>query len=215
MKKYQPYIYPALEEKLNVVSHAFGLALSVFGLILLIFRAVELGGFMPIISFLVFGLSLILLYAASTFYHGATKMKWRRRLNVLDHIAIYILIAGTYTPLAMVTLNGKTGWIIFGVIWGVALIGTVLKLFFTGRFQVLSTIMYVAMGWLVVFAIKPLMENLSSEGLIWLLCGGVAYTIGAILFSFNRIKFNHAIFHVFVLAGSFCHFIAIYNYVLP
>lgn len=200
---------------MNVASHAFGLALSAFGLVLLILRAVELGGLMPIISFLIFGLSLILLYAASTFYHGAKKIKWRRRLNVLDHIAIFILIAGTYTPLAMVTLNGKTGWIIFGIIWGIALIGTILKLFFTGRFQVLSTIMYVAMGWLVVFAIEPLMKNLSSEGLIWLLCGGVAYTVGAILFSFNRIKFNHAIFHVFVLAGSFCHFMAIYNYVLP
>src|SRR5690606_38805789 len=126
-------------------------------------------------------------------------------------IAIFILIAGTYTPFALVTLEGKTGWIILGVVWAIAIFGTILKLFFTGRFKVLSTLLYVGMGWVIIFAIKALNQNLSIEGLWWLMGGGLAYTLGAVLYSISRIKFNHAIFHFFVLLGSYCHFIAIYN----
>jgi hemolysin III len=126
-----------------------------------------------------------------------------------------VLIAGTYTPFTLVTLQGSVGWTIFFTAWGFALTGIVLKLFFTGRFDMLSTIMYVFMGWIIVFAIKPLMNNLASEGLMWLFAGGAAYTVGAILYSIKKIKFNHAIFHVFVLAGSFCHFMAVYFYVVP
>ncbi|MGM0391755.1 MAG: PAQR family membrane homeostasis protein TrhA [Bacteroidota bacterium] len=211
----KPEFYPPLEEKLNIFSHAFGFVLSIFGLILLILRANELGEIKHLISFSVFGASLVLLYAASTFYHSAKSHVLRYRLNVVDHAAIYVLIAGTYTPFAMVTLEGTVGWIIFGVIWAMALFGVILKLFYTGRYQTLSTIMYVVMGWIVVFAIKPLLESLPDKGLWWLLSGGISYTLGALIFSLNRIKFNHAIFHVFVLFGSFSHFISIYYYVLP
>lgn len=211
----RPGYYPPLEEKLNVISHAFGFALSIVGLILLIFRAQEFGNLLHLTSFSIFGASLILLYAASTFYHSAKKPVLRYRLNILDHASIYILIAGTYTPFALVTLQGMVGWTIFGIIWGMALTGVVLKLFYTGRYHLLSTAMYVAMGWIIVFAIKPLLNNLDLTGLLWLFAGGISYTLGAVFFSIEKIKFNHAIFHLFVLLGSFCHFISIYLYVLP
>ncbi|TDN87922.1 channel protein (hemolysin III family) [Salegentibacter sp. 24] len=207
--------YEALEEKLNVVSHGFGLALSILGLILLLLRANELGRTIHLVSFSIFGASMILLYAASTFYHSATNKNLRYKLNILDHASIYVLIAGSYTPFALVTLEGWIGWTIFTVVWCIALAGIILKLFYTGRYQRLSTIMYVVMGWIIVFAIKPLYDNLSSEGLWWLLAGGISYTIGAVLFSFDKIRFNHAIFHVFVLFGTFCHYLSIYFYVLP
>ena len=211
----KPEFYPPLEEKLNIYSHAFGFLLSIFGLILLILRANELGEIKHLVSFSVFGASLVVLYAASTFYHSAKSLVLRYRLNIVDHAAIYLLIAGTYTPFAMVTLQGTIGWVVFGVIWIMALSGVILKLFYTGRYQTLSTIMYVVMGWVAVFAIKPLLENLPETGLLWLLSGGISYTLGAVIFSLNRIKFNHAIFHFFVLFGSFSHFISIYYYVLP
>ena len=207
--------YSPLEEKLNVISHAFGLGLSVLGLILLVWRASRFGETVHLISFSIFGGSMILLYAASTFYHNSKTPRLRYKLKVLDHASIYFLIAGTYTPFALVTLQGTVGWIIFGVVWAMALAGAVLKLFFTGRFQTVSTVMYVVMGWIIVFAVKPLINNFSYEGLLWLMSGGISYTLGAVVFSLDRIKFNHAIFHVFVLLGTFCHFISIYYYVLP
>ncbi len=210
-----PKTYSPLEEKLNVISHAFGLGLSVLGLILLVWRASRLGETVHLISFSIFGGSMILLYAASTFYHNSKTPRLRYKLKVLDHASIYFLIAGTYTPFALVTLQGTVGWIIFGVVWAMALAGAVLKLFFTGRFQTVSTVMYVVMGWIIVFAVKPLINNFSYEGLLWLMSGGISYTLGAVVFSLDRIKFNHAIFHVFVLLGTFCHFISIYYYVLP
>lgn len=208
--KYEPF-----EEKLNVISHAFGFALSILGLFLLILRANELGDMVHLVSFSIFGASMILLYAASTLYHAATNKNWRYKLNILDHASIYVLIAGSYTPFALVTLEGWVGWTIFGVVWGCALTGIILKLFYIGKYQTLSTIMYVVMGWIIVFAIKPLYDNLSSEGFWWLLGGGISYTIGAVLFSLDKLKFNHAIFHIFVLFGTFCHYLSIYFYVLP
>lgn len=207
--------YPPLEEKINVISHAFGLGLSVVGLFLLILRAGEFRDPWVLGSFVVFGLTMILLYAASTFYHNSRRREIRYRLKILDHAAIYFLIAGTYTPFALVTLRGTVGWIIFGVVWSLAFLGAILKLFFTGKFKILSTVMYVLMGWIIIFAIKPLIDNLSINGLLWLFAGGVSYMIGAALYSINRIKFNHAIFHFFVLLGTFCHFMAIYLYVRP
>jgi hemolysin III len=207
--------YSPQEERLNIASHAFGLALSLAALPLLVVRASLYGNAWHIVSFSIFGASLVILYTASTLYHSSTKPRLRQRLNIFDHAAIYVLIAGTYTPFTIVTLNGTTGWVIFGISWGLALTGIILKLFFTGKFDLLSTIMYVLMGWVIVFAIKPLINNLSHEGLIWLFAGGVAYTVGAILYSIKRIKFNHAIFHLFVLIGSICHFISVYFYVLP
>lgn len=207
--------YPPFEEKLNIISHGFGFALSILGLFFLISRSSEVGDILHLVSFSIFGASLILLYAASTFYHSAKSPRIRYRLNILDHASIYILIAGTYTPFALVTLNGPVGWSIFGIVWVLALTGVILKLFYTGRFNILSTVMYVVMGWIIVFAIKPLINNLDLPGLLWLIAGGLSYTIGAVFFLIDRLKFNHAIFHLFVLFGSFCHFISIYFYVLP
>ncbi|MCX2839190.1 hemolysin III family protein [Salinimicrobium sp. MT39] len=207
--------YAPREEYLNVLSHGAGLGLSLLGLFLLIFKALELNNTRILLSFAIFGASLILLYSASTLYHSTKNLRKRFTFKVFDHIAIFVLIAGTYTPFALVTLQGRTGWIILGVVWTIALLGTFLKLFFTGRFKIFSTLLYVGMGWVIVFAIEPLMENLSSQGLWWLLGGGLAYTIGAILYSISKIKYNHAIFHLCVLLGSFCHFMAIYLHVLP
>ena len=207
--------YPPLEEKINVTTHALGLLLSSVALVFLLARASAYGNIWHIASFGIFGLSLVFLYAASTFYHSAKKPESRNRLRIYDHASIYILIAGTYTPFTLVTLNGPTGWVIFVISWSLAISGIVLKLFFTGKYHLLSTLMYVFMGWIIVFAIKPLNENLSSEGIFWLIAGGVAYTTGAVLYSFKHIKFNHAIFHAFVLIGSFSHFVSVFFYVLP
>ncbi len=202
-----------MEERLNVWSHALGLVLSVVALVFLLFKSMELGTTAAVVSFAVFGLSLICLYAASTFYHASKTDSTRLKMRIVDHAAIYLLIAGTYTPFTLVTLDGWVGWTIFGVIWGMAAIGITVKLFFTGRYEILSTIMYVAMGWVIIFAIKPMIAQFDSTGLLWLLAGGVSYTVGAVIYSFNSMKFNHAIFHVFVLLGSACHFVAVYGYV--
>ncbi|WP_029037384.1 PAQR family membrane homeostasis protein TrhA [Salinimicrobium xinjiangense] len=208
-------LYSPREELLNVITHAAGLVFSILGLFLLVFRALAYDSAKLLLSFVIFGSSLILLYAASTLYHSTRNLRRRFIFKIFDHVAIFILIAGTYTPFALVTLQGRTGWIILGVVWSIAILGTILKLFFTGKFKILSTLLYVAMGWVIIFAIEPLMENLTSAGLWWLLGGGLAYTIGAILYSIGKIKFNHAMFHFFVLLGSYCHFVAIYCYVLP
>lgn len=212
---YDTQHYSALEEKTNIISHAIGLILSVIALLLMLVRASQYGNVWHIVSVSFFGVSLITLYAASTFYHSAKDPRRRARLRVIDHATIYTLIAGTYTPFTLVVLHGSVGWMVFGVSWAMAITGITLKLFFTGRFNILSTLMYVFMGWIIVFAITPLIESLSTEGLFWLFAGGVAYTTGAILYSIKKIKFNHAIFHMFVLLGSACHFVSVYFYVLP
>ncbi|MCK0130470.1 hemolysin III family protein [Flavobacteriaceae bacterium F08102] len=205
--------YQKKEEFFNVLSHGIGLVLSTVGLFLLIVKSSRSDIPFKLVSFTLFGCSLILLYAASTFYHLVQRPFLRMRLNIIDHAAIYILIAGTYTPFTLVTLHGKLGWTLFGVTWGIAVIGVVLKIFYTGRFDKISTIAYVAMGWMIVFTIKPLLENFPIHGLYWLLVGGLAYTVGAVVYSRPSLRYNHAIFHVFVLLGSLCHFIAIYYYV--
>jgi len=210
-----PKFYSPLEEKINIVSHATGLMLGIVAMVLLLKHAIEHGQGLHIVSFGVFGASLIILYAASVAYHSATVAERRSRLRILDHAAIYVLIAGTYTPFALVTLNGTTGWTLFGVAWGMAIAGITLKLYFTGRFKLLSTLMYVFMGWIMVFAIKPLAAGLPAEGLFWLFAGGVAYTLGAIIYGIKGVQLNHAIFHVFVLIGSACHVMAVLFYVLP
>jgi len=207
--------YSPIEEKINIASHAIGFVLSIVALVLLFAHANSHGDVWHVVSFSIFGASLIALYAVSTFYHSAKKPDLRSRLRVLDHASIYILIAGTYTPFTLVTLRGLTGWVLFGTAWGLALIGIILKLFFTGKYKLISTLMYILMGWIIVFARKPLSHQLSSEGLFWLGAGGMAYTIGAILYSINKIKFNHAIFHILVLIGSGCHFLSVFLYVLP
>ena len=207
--------YPPAEERLNILSHATGLALSVIGTVLLVVRAAQLGTTLHVVSFAIFGASLILLYLSSTVYHSTTSPSRRAKLRTVDHAAIYILIAGSYTPFALVILPGKIGWTLFGVSWGLAVTGIVLKLFYTGRFNHLSTLMYVLMGWLIIFAIKPLIAAFAGPGLFWLFAGGISYTVGAISYSFKKLPFGHTIFHFFVLGGSACHFIAVYFYILP
>ena len=154
---------------------------------------------------------MMILYAASTFYHAEKNPKRRRKLNIFDHAAIYLLIAGSYSPFCIVGLDSSLGWYMFLFVWLFALTGVILKLFFTGKFEKISTAMYLLMGWQVMFFIRPLMNSLSEEGFQMLVAGGVFYSVGAILYSIQKIPFNHAIFHVFVLLGSLCHFVAIYN----
>ena len=207
--------YSPREERLNILSHAFGFVMSIMGLLLLVLRSVPSGNPTIIISSSIFGVSMILLYAASTFYHRETEPARRARLKIIDHATIYVLIAGTYTPFTLITLSEGIGLIIFSISWGMALVGIILKLFFIGKYKLISTLMYVFMGWMIVFAIQPLIDSLDPEGMQWLIAGGLAYTVGAIFYSIKKISFNHAIFHLFVLIGTFCHFISIYNYVVP
>ena len=214
MKNKHLTYYNSTEEKLNVITHFIGLLLSIAALVLLIVHASYNGNARHIVSFTIFGASLILLYSASTIYHYVQKPELRRKLNILDHASIYVLIAGTYTPFTLVTLKGALGWTIFGITWGIALIGIFFKLFYTGRFDKISTIAYVAMGWIIIFAIKTLIDTLPINGLYWLFAGGIFYTLGAVLYSIKKVPYNHAIFHVFVLLGSFSHFMAVYFYVL-
>ena len=202
--------YSELEEKLNVVSHGFGLILSFIAFPFLVMKSLNFEGFWKPASFILYGLSLIILYAASTFYHAAKDPKKRRKLNIFDHSAIYVLIAGSYTPFCLVALDSNLGWYMFIAVWVFALIGTILKLFFTGRFDKISTGMYLLMGWQVLFFIKPLMKSLSKEGLQFLIAGGIFYSIGAVLYSIKKMPYNHATFHLFVLLGSVSHFIGIY-----
>ena len=212
-KKTNIQFYSPAEEKLNIWSHAFGIFLSIIALVLLIIKAVQQDNIWMMISFPIFGVSLILLYLASTLYHASKEPQKRFKLKVFDHAAIYVLIAGSYTPFTLVSLNGETGWLIFSMVWVMAFTGIILKLFFTGRFKIVSTAMYVLMGWLIIFYFQELTARLHEKGVFYLILGGVLYTIGAILYSIKKIKFNHAIFHFFVLAGSFCHFLSIYLYV--
>lgn len=185
--------------------------LSVIGLIALLLKSENT---LSITSSLIFGLSLIFLYSASTFYHRAKEPILRAKLRVLDHIAIYFLIAGTYTPFALITLRDSIGTSILITIWSIALGGLILKLFFTGRFSILSTALYIGMGWIGVFSADSIMESLTYEGVMLILAGGVSYTVGAILYAIKSLPFNHAIFHVYVLIGSFLHYLCIYFYVV-
>lgn len=206
--------YPPEEEKLNVISHGFGLLLSIAALVLLVAFSSFKGDVWHIVSFSIYGTSLVILYLASTLFHSSKDQHIRKRLNVFDHASIYLLIAGTYTPFLLVTLRGPWGWTLFGIIWGMALTGIILKLFFTGRYNVASAIAYIIMGWVIIIALKPLINNLETEGLWWLLAGGISYSVGVIFYLNKKIKYNHAIFHLFVLAGSICHFISVFWYVL-
>jgi len=206
--------YSEKEEKLNVLTHAFGLLMSSIGLPFLLLKSLQYNGFWKPISIVIFGISLVILYAASTFYHASKDPKIRRKLNIFDHAAIYVLIAGTYSPFTIIVLEGSLGWIIFGCTWAFALVGIILKLFYTGRYDKLSTIMYILMGWQIILVINPLIDVFSPEGLRLLFAGGVFYTVGALIYSSKKIKYNHAVFHVFVLLGSTSHYLCVYNYIL-
>ncbi|TXC85199.1 PAQR family membrane homeostasis protein TrhA [Luteibaculum oceani] len=205
--------YDKREEQLNIWSHALGALLSLVACFLLIAKA-QTKPSIQLASVVIYSISMLLLYLASTLYHSAKTDRRRRVLNIVDHAAIYLLIAGTYTPFCLIPLMEKGGISLLIIVWSIALVGVVLKLFFTGRFNLLSTLLYVAMGWLVVFRFSDLMESLSNGALYTLGAGGLAYTLGAVLYSIRKLPYNHAIFHFFVLLGSAFHFSCIYLYLL-
>lgn len=205
--------YTAREEAANVATHAAGLLASIVGVGVLLYLGVSRGEVLHVASAGVYGTSLVALYTASTLYHAFREPGLKRVLRVLDHCAIYLLIAGTYTPFVLVGIGGGWGMTLFGIVWAMAAIGIVFKVFATGRFAVASTAAYVAMGWLGVVALKPILDALSTGAVLWLVAGGVLYTAGT-LFYHRRVPFSHALWHLFVLAGSACHFVAIGLYVL-
>ncbi|MDY0077461.1 MAG: hemolysin III family protein [Bacteroidales bacterium] len=195
------------EEIFNTLSHAAGIPIAVAALTLLVIFAAINGTTWHIVSFSIFGASMLLLYVASTLFHASRKIRVKYYLNKLDHSAIYVLIAGTYTPIALVNLQGTIGWILFGLIWGLALAGIIFKIwFYTQKYRKLSTWLYVAMGWLIVIAIVPLIQSTPWDALLFLIAGGVCYTIGALFYLRKNKKLSHFIFHLFVLGGSICHF---------
>ena len=203
------------EELANAISHGIGVGLSIAGLVLLIVRAALHGDAWQVVSGAIFGASLTILYLASTIYHAVPQGNWKQRLRIMDHTAIYLLIAGTYTPFVLVTLRGAWGWTLFGIIWGLAVLGIAFKLIFRTRFELLSTLFYLAMGWMVIIAVKPMLNALPLEGLLWLAAGGIAYSLGVIFYVWEKLPFNHAIWHGFVMAGSILHFFAVWLHVWP
>ena len=202
--------YNPIEEQLNIYSHLIGLTLGVAGLIFLLLKPFE--GWLPTLVNVIYSLCVLALFLASSLYHSATNPIQRKRLKIFDHCAIYLMIAGSYIPFLIIGIGDTWAYFLLAAVWTLAISGIVLKLFFTGRFRLTSTISYVLLGWVVVIAIKPIMESLSSDALFWLAFGGVFYTLGAVLYQIKRIPYNHAIFHIFVLIGAYGHYHAIYWY---
>lgn len=207
--------YSVGEEITHTITHGLGLLLSIAGLAVLVVFASVRGDAWHIVGCSIYGATLVLLYTASTLYHGIPWSRAKRVFRVLDHTAIYLLIAGTYTPFTLVNLRGGWGWTLFGLVWGLALLGTVLEVAARGRFKGLSLMLYLGLGWLVAIAIKPLLESVAPNGILLLLLGGLAYTGGLIFYVWRRLSYHHAVWHVFVLAGSACHFFAVLSYVIP
>ncbi|MBU0740815.1 hemolysin III family protein [bacterium] len=200
------------EEIAHSVTHGLGAALSVVGLVLLVVRAVASGDPWRMVSFAIYGATLVLLYTASTLYHALTPRRAKSVFQVLDHAFIYVLIAGTNTPFLLVSLRGPWGWSLFGVVWGLTVVGVLFKVRFAGKFRLLSTLLYIGLGWVCIIAIKPMLANVPSAGLAWLLAGGVAYTGGTVFYLWRGMRYHHAVWHLFVLTGSICHFVAIYGH---
>jgi hemolysin III len=203
------------EEIVNGASHALGAALSVAGLVLIVVKAVMAGDPWSIVSVAIFGASMVLLYSASSIYHFTESPGLKLACQRMDHSAIYLLIAGTYTPFSLVTIRGGWGWTIFGIVWAAAIAGIVVQNVFPGRFRTLMTALYVVMGWVVVIAIEPIVRLLPFPGLMWLFAGGLFYTGGVYFYIKKRFRFSHGVWHLFVLAGTVSHYIAIYCYVVP
>ena len=202
------------EEIANSVTHGLGLLASLVGAFVLVSLSLERGEAWHVVSAVVYGATLVALYAASTLYHVFKETRARSVLRVLDHCAIYLLIAGTYTPVTLVSLRGGWGWTLFGLAWGLAAAGIVFKVLATGRFAVLSTVAYVLMGWLCIVAVKPMFVLLSPGALILLAAGGLLYTAGIVFYNSKHVPYSHAVWHLFVVAGSVCHYLAIALYVL-
>jgi hemolysin III len=202
------------EELFNALTHGLGATAALAGGAVLITLAALFGDGFQLIASIVFGITLLLLYVASTLYHAIQHPVVKGRLKVFDHCAIYLLIAGTYTPFTLIGLRGPIGWTLFGVIWALAVFGVIFKLFYTGRFERLSTVIYVAMGWLIMIAAKPTMEALDAWTFGWLLAGGVFYTLGTFFYHRPSMRYSHAVWHMFVIGGSVCHYIAVMAQIL-
>lgn len=202
------------EEFASALTHGVGAAAALAGGAVLIALAARDGSAWQLSAAIVFGVCLLLLYTTSTLYHAIANPLAKTRLKVFDHCAIYLLIAGTYTPFTLIGLRDSIGWWLFAAIWTLALAGVVFKLFYTGRFKLLSTLIYIAMGWLIVVAIKPVMAALDGWTLGWLIAGGLCYTLGTFFYHRESVRYSHAIWHLFVIAGSVCHYIAVMEQVL-
>jgi hemolysin III len=207
--------YTSGEEIANAVTHGIGVALSSAGLAILVAFSALYGNVWHVVSTAIYGSSLVILYAASTLYHSLVNERAKRVFKILDHAGIYLLIAGSYTPFTLVTLRGPWGWSLFGTIWGLAVVGIALEAFWVGRRKWLSALVYIGMGWLVVIAIKPLVAALPTAGFALLAAGGLAYTGGTAFYVIKRVRYMHAIWHIWVLGGSLCHFLAVILYVIP
>ncbi|MGM9951093.1 MAG: hemolysin III family protein [Lysinibacillus sp.] len=203
--------YSKKEEFWNAVTHGLGCVLTIPALVLLILKANGTESPLELTSYLIFGISMLLLFLSSTLYHSVKVHK--SLFKKLDHSAIFLLIAGTYTPIALIAIGGKLGWTIFWIEWGLTIIGIILKQFFVYRFKALSLLIYIGMGWLVIFAYKPVVAHIGTEGFLTLLAGGLFYTMGTYFYKNKRIPYNHAIWHLFVLAGCAAMFMAVYLYV--
>lgn len=199
------------EELWNAISHGIGLILTIPAFVILILKGVRSGTAIHVVSYTIFGVSMLLLFLMSTLLHSMP-IKYKKVFSILDHSAIYVLIAGTYTPFLLISLQGVLGWTLFGIIWGLAIFGIMFKVFFIHRFEFVSLIFYVAMGWLIIIAVKPLIQSITMSGFLFLLAGGLLYTIGAVFYAWRRIPYNHAIWHLFVIAGSACMYFSILLY---
>jgi len=204
-----------IEEIVNTSTHGLGLLLSIGGVSVLVVFASVYGSAWHIVGCSIYGATLVLVYAASTCYHAAGSMEGKQSLRNVEQASIFLFIAGTYTPFTLVVLNGGWGWSLFGVVWGLSVAGIILSRLYIHRSPAIPNLVFLGLGWLCLIAIVPLKDNLPLAGLLWLLSGGVAYTLGIISLSRNRISFNHGIWHISVLAGSFCHYFAVLFYVLP
>jgi hemolysin III len=217
MKRKRLLIY--IDEILNSITHGLGVLLSIAALVILVvFAAIShAGDAWKIVSFSIYGVSLITMFTASTLYHAFRNKRIKAFLNVFDHASIYILIAGTYTPFMLVSLRGPWGWSIFSVIWGLAIAGVIYKIFFYNpRYRRLSAFIYMLMGWVIIIAIRPLIREVPAVGLYWLALGGLLYCAGVIFYlRTEKNRYNHVVWHLFVLGGAISHFFAIYGYVLP
>ena len=206
--------FTLIEEIWHAITHGVGLALSIAGLAILVAFAALQGSALVITSSAIFGATLIILYGASTLYHAITHTQIKKIFQQFDHASIYFLIAGTYTPVTLISLGGAWGWTIFSIIWGAALVGVFLKFAYPGRFEKLSLVLYILMGWMIVAAMQPLMENMESGGLWLMLAGGLAYTVGIVFYVWDSLPFNHTIWHLFVLGGSILHYLMVLIYIV-
>lgn len=207
--------YSIAEELFHAISHGAGVILSIAGLSWMLYVSIEAADPWRISASIVYGISLIALFLASTVYHALHTSRHRQLFKLLDHCAIYVLIAGTYTPFLLVAMRTTTGWWLFGAIWTLATAGILTKLWFRHRFPRASLFSYLLMGWLVVVAAPQVATAVGSDAMTWLVAGGLSYTVGAIFYVARRMPYNHAIWHLFVLAGGICHFLAVIWYVLP